>query len=62
MSEDAAGVVDSWFAGRGYTVAADSLPLGNAEASADGLDWRVVRADATHRWQCDGMASMIFIP
>jgi len=62
MSEDAAGMVDSWFTGRGYAVAADSLPLGNAEAGANGNSWRPDVADPTHRWQSDGMASMIFIP
>jgi hypothetical protein len=62
MSEDAAGAVDSWFAARGYAVSADSLALGNAEAGANGLDWHPDIADATHRWQCDGMASVIAIP
>ena len=32
MSEDAAGVVDDWFAARGYAVAPRQLPLFNAEA------------------------------
>ncbi len=60
MSEDAAGVVDTWFAGRSYAVSPDSLPLGNAEA--DGVTWRPDVADLSHRWQCDGLASMIYIP
>jgi len=62
MSEDAAGMVDTWFATRGYAVSADSQPLDNAEAGANGNSWRPDVADPTHRWQCDGYASMITIP
>jgi len=62
MSEDAAGMVDNWFAGGGYTVEPDKLPFDNFEAGANGNTWRPDVADPTHRWQCDGLASMIKIP
>lgn len=62
MSEDAAGIVDDWFAARGYKVSADSAWLGNAEAGANGATWRPDLADPSHRWQCDGYASVIAIP
>ena len=62
MSEDAAGVVDDWFAAKGYTVARDSFPLFNTESPLAGLTYRPDAADSTHRWQCDGKASLISIP
>ena len=62
MSEDAAGVVDDWFATKGYTVLRDSFPLFNAESPVAGLTYRPDAADSTHRWQCDGLASVIAIP
>jgi len=60
MSEDAAGVVDDWFAARGYAVARDSYDLGNLEG--DSATGRLDINSASHIWQCDGRASLIAIP
>ena len=60
MSENAAGMVDDWFAGRGYRVTRDSYDLGNLEG--DGVTGRPDIASASHIWQCDGKASLIYIP
>ena len=61
MSEDAAGVVDGWFAAHGYRVSADTdgVWLGNVEAGANGATWSPDIIDPSHRWQNDGYASMI---
>ena len=60
MSEDAAGIVDDWFAAKGYTVLRDTRDLGNLEG--DGVTPRLDARDPTHIWQCDGRASLISIP
>jgi hypothetical protein len=63
MSEDAAAAIEAlcvkvWGAG---AVVADVVPLGNVEA--DRVEQRP-RGDGveSHSWQCDGFASMVYVP
>ena len=60
MSEDAAGVVENWFAAKGYAVSRDTFDMGNVEG--DGVTGRLDIYDPTHIWQSDGKASLIAIP
>jgi hypothetical protein len=64
MSEDAAAAIEAvcagvWGAG---AVAADVVPLGNVEAYRVEQRPKSGGGVESHAWQCDGLASLVYVP